>query len=812
MQRAQRHFFSGAISLFAVLIILSGFAVFTPSATSTAQAASNPGDCQIDITFLIDNSGSMDDNGADDTLKGTLRPKLSQYFNRRGFSDDRGALFTFSYEGSFDWRTGEMTPPRAKKHVGYTETFSIQKALGTRGNDGIRQLTFNANASDMAIGIRAASRYARTQSVRTGRTQFIFIAGDEQTWGITDEIRDRIRADGRDPYKIKYYTFALREGISDEPYKRIAQISAAANQSRPRFYKANGFQNALDRDLDRDCTEPPDPTLQFCVVDADTAAPIPGAYLSDTGNPEYIKRGSPNNDSPRLRTGADGCTNDAVDPSYINHNVLTKDATYSVGATAPGYTEESASWTYLQQGGQVVTVEMDKSGGGTEDPSTIEADVDKRGNPSLLTPGVNQTTVEIDFNVKLGKDNLPITNGVVKEELNSSVVIDAVPNFRLLKPDNTEVAIVPVPGTLDAARKKVDLTLPTLTQGGGYVLKFAGRYTGAGDNVGRPIDVRGACTTGAPAGSRVEFKKGDNTDGCVVIPEGIIRQSDGNKITLDADVLFGNKSITLNDKLALGVNGNLVVTGQTVTGNTGTSIVFDRNNVPSGGKLSWGALKANISSVVDRWVRTKAVREWRCPGGSLTIGQANTTTTLYMNTDKEDPTQPAAPFNFGQKPFTMWQFKNPNATNSEYNGCNVEFLGFVTISGTGTLVNKGGQAFIHGSVQPSINQSSQRYALGYVGLQQAGVANSGRVVVYDQSSVKGAIVYTEGMLEVGAIDTTVPAGAVTEKTHRSAFIGQTMKFPALNSLRSNIILGTFPGKNAFPPFVQTYLPQSEAAP
>ncbi len=808
---------------------MSGFSFgsLRTSVVPQAKAAVDPTKCQIDITFLIDNSGSMDDNGADKVLKNILRPKLSDYFAERGFNGDRGALFTYSYEtglggdgeGFPDLLSPANAPsnpntPKVKTHVLYNEDRSIQRALGTLGHEGIRTLNWNAPESFIGVGITAASNYARQQKALTGRTQFIFIAGDEQADKGVNGVESRIRTDGQNG--IIYYTFALRKEISVQPYQKIAQINADARDGDRRFYRGNGFQDTLIHDMDRDCTPPEAPSVKFCVQDQDTKEPVTGAWITDDIALRYISKtdqrapiGPDNPDYPGLRTGpVDGCTN----PDYIDYAKLTKDTNTKVSAEAEHHGYKGAVtqiWKYLEIPNQVVTIDMAKDDCDPNDPRCVPSTITsaaKRADPSVVTPGQTQTEVGIDFTVRI-KNSKPITNIVLKEELASDMVFGATPNFRLKKPDGT---VVSVPGTPDATRKIASLAIDTVAQSGTYTLMFTGRYVGPVDNTYHPIDVIGACAPNAHAGSRFEFKKGDSTDGCTIVDAGSIKASDGiHKITLGADVLFGNKSLTLNNQLVLGANGPLVVTGQTVTGDKGTSIVFDRNNIPTGGKLSWNAVKNNVQSVVNRWINTKAVRVWNCPNGVIDIGSEGSAQVLYLNTtsDKSNPTQQPTEGLAAPK-FTMWQFINPVTGG----GCTVNFKGEIRIVGTGTLVNKGGQAFIHGSIAPDSSQNKSRYAMGYAGFQAPGVADSGKVVVYDQSVLTGVIIYTEGTLEIGTIDATVPATSVGDRTHRAAFIGNSMKFPPLRSLRSSISLQEFTGRNAFPPFVQTYLPQSDAAP
>jgi hypothetical protein len=795
MQRAQQRFVTALNVLLTGLILVSGFSMAAPS--PVAAQTTDPSRCPVDVTFVIDNSGSMDDNGADVTLKKRLVPNLKTYFAAHATRDDRAALFTFSYNS------------QARKHVDYSYSDnnpSTSHDSVTESLNRISKLGFGADGSVIGAGIRAALDYAEANE--GNRAQFIFVAGDEQTDSISQALQNRIVADRAK--HIKFYTFALRSGISDQPYKKIATLSDPTN---PRFYKANGFQSTLSADLDNDaCGVVGDqqPSVQFCTRDASTQAIIGGALL--TSQP-YFLGNPPNTDAPNLLTGGgtngDGCTN----PGYLDYTKLTANGTYSITAqsSANGYDDKTVSWTYLNQAGQVVFIPMMKSacasGCGPGGVGSTIVNVTKQANPAALNPGATATTVSIAFTLEL-INNKAVTNTVLQEQLSDSVSFDATQNFKLTKPDNTTQTLL---GTPDATRKKVSLPLGTLSQAGLYTVTFAGKFVGVADDTDKPVDVTAAnsCATATPSGSRFEFTTGGGSAGCVEVPAGTIRQSGGNKITLAADVLFGNKALILNNQLVLGSNGNLIVTGQTVTGNTGNSIVFDRNTVPTDGKLAWNAVKTNIRATVDRWVKTNAVKIWQCPGGTLTLGSPGVVTTLYLNTDKPDPTQPPTA-GLNTRTFTMWQLKNPASTNTYYDGCTVEFRGPVLITGTGTLVNKGGQLLVHDSVAPSAAQSQTKYALGYVGLQQPGVADSGKVVIYDQAGLTGAIIYTEGTLELGTIDPTVTT--VAERVHKSAFIGQTMKFPSLKSLRSSITVDTFAGKNAFPPFVQTYLPKSELAP
>lgn len=185
-----------------------------------------PTPCPVDITFVIDNSGSMDDHGADYTLRRLMR-KLKNYFAPT-FNTNRGAVFTFSYDGN------------ARQHVRYDRENSLSVSI-----DAVRGLQFGADGSNIRSGLRAGSDYARNQSVNN-RTQFIFVAGDEQTDGLNQEILDRISRDA-ERYGIKYYTFALRSGISSQPYTRIAE------KGQGRFFKGSNFDGgAIEQALNED--------------------------------------------------------------------------------------------------------------------------------------------------------------------------------------------------------------------------------------------------------------------------------------------------------------------------------------------------------------------------------------------------------------------------------------------------------------------------------------------------------------------------------------------------------------------------------
>lgn len=198
--------------------------------------------CNVDVIFAVDDSGSMDDNGSHHTLR-RLTQDLQRYFHKSEVPvDERGALFTFSY--SPDQHSNR---DHAHRSVHYGEGDSLISAF-----DRARRLWFRADHSKIELGLVAASDYAREKQ-SNGRRQFIFIAGDEQTtWrnGVPRSIQQRIERDRE--LGIMYYTFALRAEISPEPYKEIARLSGG------KFYQGADFRGIIERHLSEDS----------CAVDA----------------------------------------------------------------------------------------------------------------------------------------------------------------------------------------------------------------------------------------------------------------------------------------------------------------------------------------------------------------------------------------------------------------------------------------------------------------------------------------------------------------------------------------------------------------
>jgi uncharacterized repeat protein (TIGR01451 family) len=225
---------------FGVLLIAAGFLTAVPRVQ--AQAVTPPACQPFDVSFVMDNSGSMDDNGSDTVLFNKLLPRFEMMFEQ-GIGNSPMSSSIDSELVTFSYNAGTHTP------VNFTEENSTNRALRR-----INSLDFGADGSEIKAGIRTASDNARARYESKKRLQVIIVAGDEQT-DTLDRVRDRLHEDKvwpapisttfgsssttiDQPAGIRYYTFALNNDNANR-YKEIATLTGGS------FYpKAAGNPNA----------------------------------------------------------------------------------------------------------------------------------------------------------------------------------------------------------------------------------------------------------------------------------------------------------------------------------------------------------------------------------------------------------------------------------------------------------------------------------------------------------------------------------------------------------------------------------------
>lgn len=219
----------------AFLICAASFAAFfAPSSAKAADANCMP----YDITFVMDNSGSMNDNGADKVLRNKFYPVMrSALYGAPVGLPQEAALILFSYNDT----DGVKVP------VQYGAA-SINNALA--GIDGMR---FGADDSVISKGLRRASKLARARYDTTHRLQIVVVAGDEQAENISS-VQSLLTKDGiypnngttvqNQPIGIRYFTFALRPGDNSGPYQKIANWT---NPTRSIGEKSNTFFGSADQ-------------------------------------------------------------------------------------------------------------------------------------------------------------------------------------------------------------------------------------------------------------------------------------------------------------------------------------------------------------------------------------------------------------------------------------------------------------------------------------------------------------------------------------------------------------------------------------
>lgn len=733
---------------------------YHPRLTVKLDLSEQGNPCPVDIAFLMDNSGSMDDHGADVNLS-RLSKRLKNYFRPtfNGSEPDthKAALWHFSYGGN------------ATQRVQYGDANSLERSIRRMG-----QADFDASGSDYEDGLRKASDRARDRS-SLGRKQFIFFGGDEQLGSLSQAMRKRIRRD-KTEYNISYYTFALRPDGADALYKQIRDVAGGVNS---RFFKSDEFDknNSLTNALN----------AQSCAISGVKFHDKNGNGVREISDDAAATEPGLGGWTVRLvdkdgkKVGADQVTSSDSDSlGYYEFNALQVGQRYRV--------EEIMTPDQVAEGWRQTTTDTLASAGERSLRNIGNTGVSTGTGQSIVTTGksaqpdvLRGTNFETNVTVTASIDDYPLTSFSLTEKLASNLVF--AQQAAAIKGQYTDSSGVTSEFDLttqpaaNATEWKIEPTDTGRTFEPGQIsVTFKARYTKtqAGEFPIDQSDPANCVTT-----SRVEFKDVSSpTVRCVVVPAGnLIREN--ATLTIMGDALLQDRSSNLvfdGNTLAIGKN-SLLVSGGNVTASGALNVT--NYDVPTTGKLKWSAIWSKLETRVSR-AKQSGAKNW-CPG--------NITGDIYLHTDGANPTVP--PTSGNTKTSGIWNVAP---------GCNLILggaQGVVRLHGNGTVINDESVTRITGTITPNDSKSV------------LAVISNKNIVVTDQAAPTNVALVTNGQLELAQPDASV--ANPQSKDYAAYLIANTLRFPARGSLRASVtVRPAYDLRAMVPPLLEEFsLPGSQ---
>lgn len=733
--------------------------------------------CPVDITFVVDNSGSMDDNNADLNLS-RLTKTLKDYF-RDDYAAQSATLYWFAQNG------------KGVKLISSRDGDSLRLAL-----DQMSRPSFGYNGSQMREAFETAVKNANSNS-DLGRAQFIFFAGDEQTdyppvgrsvhpyWNIVQESAEK--------YGVFFYTFALRPGPKnqkDQPYEYIARRANRGQEGVARYFKGGEF-NDLVNPNDRETEENPRRIIKAIREDG---CSILGTKFNDL-NQNGVK------DDTEAGLGGWTIRLHDVDQSVPPVDVVTSRDADTLGQftfanlnpVGRYWIEEIMTPEQIAQGWRQTTpVETSATArtlgqarvrlvGNTLGPCTTNCEptsvvtASKLVEPLEALTGTNDTlTVTLTTQITAGS----IKNWSITEILAPNLVFATQGTVSGVYTNNQgsqsqfDLKAQPNGGTAEAWRIEPSDSTRTFDRGT-IDVTFLARYTRIGSGT-FPVDL---VVDDCRQSSRVEYSdRNATTDTCVRLPAGEFTRRNA-ALTILGDALFQDKSSTIvfdGETLKSGKNSLVISSG--VSGLTG-SLIVDNYDLPSSGRLRWNAMWEKLSERISR-VKETSARYHACPGSELSGS-------LYLQTDKRDLRD--GPSDDSRLAPQVWVFPS---------GCNLT-LGNISLVGRGSLVVLGGTVRVTGTITSATATDT------------LAVISDSDLNILDQAQPNNVAFITNGRLIIGSVDSSVATPRPVD--YSAYFAAQTLRFPVNGKLRTDITIRPATKlRTSVPPMLEQFrLPSSK---
>lgn len=734
--------------------------------------------CPVDITFVVDNSGSMDDKGADLNLK-RLTDNLEGYF-REDFASSTASLYWFARN-----REGVKIIDRG-------DDDSLRVSLARMFPAPFGGVNEEYNGSDFRHALRVATERAIANS-NNGRAQFIFFAGDEQT--DYPRIRppaaywDLIAEAGRKG--IIFYTFDLRPGAKNsirDPYKYIANRSGGSAFRGAHFNDRDALKMAL----------------------RDNSCKITGHKFNDS------------NDNGQRDVGEIGLGGWKMRLHSVEDASLSLDVTTWSDSDRPGYfeftnlnknlhywVEEIFDENQLAENWRQTTPPESKETAATLAERPIRDIGNIRGTvcATECNPPLPVVTTEKSVSRSVITGTQTSTNVTVSALISGA----AITKFKLtekLAPgfvygDNPSVRAVYIAGnTGESAEIELKSPPPQSGQSSDWVIEpnevdrvfqpglvqvtFQLRYTRT-QNGNFPVDL--IVADNCQASAHLEYQSTTSTAiQCVSLPPGEITRRNF-ALTITGDALLQDRTSNLvfdGQTLKVGQNSLVVLGG---SNNPGVPLKINNYDVPVSGKLHWQSIWNELNQRIDRAKVTMA-QEIACPG--------RLDGNMYLKTDRSNFSEP--PQNPSLSRPRIWIIP---ATPP----CRLE-VGTVALHGTGTIVNLGGVTQFKGKITGDTSDGVDGLAV----ISSLDPSRSQResseedIIILDQAEPNLTALITNGRLVMAKRDRELTDDSLARPIDYSSYlIGGTLRFPKRGGLRGDITISPATNlKQYIPPLLEHF--------